>query len=297
MPFSGRDDPAGGDASQEKAVTNAPAPAAPAGPPPWAGPQAVTGEAEFLRGEYAAALPRLTGAFQEGDPRAAYYMRVILQYGLQGGVPDGAGSGSASQAMAARYQDIKTLASTAHESQRPIYNAALAYLQYTGLVPGEKRDPGLAVTHVRYAVSNDFRPALNLLAAIGCEADVSVFFGIWSIGKGDCYKSTLDAAEGGDILAMGNLSALYREGTGTSKDPLRAVSWAHKAALMNPPSARAQNDMGYFYETGTAVSKDAAEARRYYTLAQKRYPLARSNLDRLRKSGKDGPAISSSIDY
>jgi TPR repeat protein len=132
---------------------------------------------------------------------------------------------------------------------------------------------------------------------MACDEDASALFGLWDYNKRDCYKMTTDAAEKNDVLAMGNLSALFREGIGVDKDPLRAVTWAHKATELKPPSARAQNDMGYYYETGSSVTKDLKEAEKFYTMASKRYPLAKTNLDRLKKKAKDAPSLATNIDY
>jgi TPR repeat protein len=55
--------------------------------------------------------------------------------------------------------------------------------------------------------------------------------------------------------------------------------------------------MGYLYETGSSVTKDLAEAKRDYGLAQASNPLAKSKLKRLNKGGAGAPSISNVIDY
>jgi TPR repeat protein len=86
-------------------------------------------------------------------------------------------------------------------------------------------------------------------------------------------------------LALSNFAALYRQGLGSDQN-------AYYAATGKWPMARAQNDLGYYYETGFGVTKDLVEATRWYSLAAKRaYPLALTNLERLKKK-TTGPAKS-----
>jgi TPR repeat protein len=136
---------------------------------------------------------------------------------------------------------------------------------------------------------------MNLVAAISCEPEPpKILFGLWTPSPKECFKWSMKAAEMGDLLARANLSYIYREGLGTDRDPLRAVNWAHLAATQNPPSARAQNDMGAYHLLGVALSRDPEEARRWFSLAQARYPLAAQNLGRL---GGSDPLMESGISY
>jgi TPR repeat protein len=255
------------------------------------------GEAEFIKGDYRASYPLFLTGYSEGNLRAVFYMRIILEYGLNGVSPNLEEAQRAKNYLAYKYDDLSHLANTSAVVQRPLYHTAIGYLHYNGLVPRSEKNLRQAIIFANYGVSEKFLPAFNLFARVACEEKASTLFGIWNYTKKDCFKITLRAAEYKDILAMGNLSALYREGIGTDKDPLLAVNWAHKAANLSPPSARAQNDMGYFYETGASVSKDVIEAKKYYTLAQGRYPLAKTNLDRLNRGNGGMPSLQSSVDY
>lgn len=260
----------------------------------------IRGEDEFLRGDYVDSYPLLVPSYRQGNLRAVFYMRIILQYGLQGDSPNLEEAERAKAYMALKYNDIYNLSRSSLYVLRPLYYTAMGYLYYNGLVPGSPRDLNHALTHANNAISWDFMPATNLFARITCDEEVSTLFGLLDYDKTDCFDRSLESAQAQDILAMGNVSALYREGIGTNKDPLQAVNWAHLAAHRIPPSARAQNDMGYYYETGASVSKDIEEAKRYYALAEKRYPLAKINLDRLSKGTKGPggpPSLSQEIDY
>ena len=54
-------------------------------------------------------------------------------------------------------------------------------------------------------------------------------------------------------------------GDGVSKDPAEAVRWYRKAAEQG--DAQAQNDLGRCYATGTGVPQDAVEAVAWYRKA------------------------------
>jgi TPR repeat protein len=291
MPFFGGDSPP---PEPEEASIGREADPAPRGPD---GDVAAPGEAEFLRGEYQAAWPLLLQPYQEGNLRAVYLMRIMLEHGLHGAPPAPEDAQGAERFLALRYGELHGLAERSHAALKPLYHAALGHLYHKGLAPGTPRDKDAAVSEARFAMEAGFLPAYNLYAAIGCAADQGGLFGILKTGESDCFAATRRAAERSDVLAMGNLSALYREGVGTGKDPLKAVSWAYLASQKNPPSARALNDLGYFYETGEGVSRDLQEAKRHYSLAKNRYPLAKRNLDRLNKKEKSPPLLASGIDY
>ncbi|MDR2339999.1 MAG: hypothetical protein LBF40_07700 [Deltaproteobacteria bacterium] len=289
--FFGKDDPPAAAQGGAPAVQSQ---ALPEGAPAKDGK--IPGEDQYLKGYYAAAFPPIATAYQGGNVRAAFYMRIMLQYGLHGQPPNPAEAERAARVMVARYADIQRLAKSGPLDLRPLYHTALAYLSYNALIPGKERDVSLAAGEAGYAVSDGFLPAYNLYAHIACN-EGSGILGFLSLSKGSCFSTTSKAAGASDLLAMGNLSYLFREGVGTDKDPMRAANWAHIAANKIPPSPRAQNDMGYFYETGASVTKDLAEAKRYYGLAEARYPLAKRNLERLNKGGAGTPAISNEIDY
>jgi TPR repeat protein len=199
--------------------------------------------------------------------------------------------------MALRAHEIQALSGSAPAHLRGLYHAAIAQLAYHSLIPGSGGDLRLALGRSKTASSDGFTPAMNLYAHIACLEDDSGILGFLKPDKGDCFETTLRAAEAKDILAMGNLSYLYREGVGTARNPMMAASWAHLAANRAPPLPRAQNDMGYYYETGVPVSRDLTEAKRYYGLARGSYPLAQANLDRLSGKGGGGPLVAATVDF
>jgi hypothetical protein len=235
--------------------------------------------------------------YQQGNLRAVFYIRIMLQHGLHGQPPSPDFARQAADYMALRIGDLRWLTARGEIPLRPLYHTALGYLALNGLYPGSPKDVKEAVIQTKYGTAEDFTPAINQYAHIGCTEDASLLFGLFSIDKSTCFSSSLKSAEAGDVLGMGNVSALYREGIGTGKDPLQAVSWAYKAATLNPPLARAQNDMGYYYETGSSVSKSEEQARKYYAAAAPRYPLAKTNLDRIGKKGGGAPSVTADIDY
>jgi TPR repeat protein len=258
-------------------------------------PDFIPGEEEFQNGNYAASIPGLLAAFYAGHPRAPYYARIIFEHGLDGRPPNPAEARKALQIMTLRYVDAKRYARQGPGSKRALFQATLGLLHYKGLVPGQARDVTRARKWAETAAGSGFTPAMDLSASVICDSGMTSGFLGFGSGPGDCFSWTLKAAEKGDILAMANLSYLYRDGVGTPRDPLRAVSWAHKAATMNPPSPRAQNDMGAYYLLAQAVSPDPTEAGRWFSLAQGRYPLARRNL--AKAAGGGAPELETDIDY
>jgi TPR repeat protein len=75
----------------------------------------------------------------------------------------------------------------------------------------------------------------------------------------------LARAEAGDAEAQRNLGVRYATGRGVSKDDAEAMRWFRLAA--DQGHASAQFDLGVRYVTGRGVSKDDAEAMRWYRLA------------------------------
>jgi TPR repeat protein len=258
-------------------------------------PEVLPGEEDFLNGNYASSIPLLLKAFYQGNTRGAFYARIIFQYGLDGSAPNLPEAEKALQVLTLRYKDIQKHSRQGPNSRRSLYQAALGLLYYKGLVPGQAKNLESARKWAEVAANSGFTPAMDIAAAIICDpSPPKGFLGIGTANPDNCFDWSMKAAEKGDILAMGNLSYLYREGIGTDKDPLKAVYWANKATSMNPPSARAQNDMGSYHIQNQGISQDFTEARRWFSLAQARYPLARQNLANI---GKSAPAVQNSIDY
>ena len=72
-------------------------------------------------------------------------------------------------------------------------------------------------------------------------------------------------AEKGNAVAQNNLAALYATGDGVTKDLAQAKKWYEKAAEQG--YAIAQHNLGGLYETGQGVDKDPATAAVWYALA------------------------------
>jgi TPR repeat protein len=258
-------------------------------------PEKIPGEDAFLKGDYATAIPLIMDSFSHGNVRAAFYARIIFENGLDGRASDPAGSQKALDIMVLQFQDIRTLAYRSPGAVRPLYQTALALLYYRGLVPGAGENNLLEARRLAStAAKAGFIPAMNLTAAIACDKNPPKVFGFYRVDSDECYDWTQEAAETGDLLAMTNLSYLYRDGVGTNRDPLMAVNWAHQAASHHPPSRRAQNDMGCYHIIGEALSQDLEEAKVWFTQAATTYPIAQINLERL---GQGTPLMESVINY
>ena len=76
-------------------------------------------------------------------------------------------------------------------------------------------------------------------------------------------------AEKGDPEAQSNLGACYGHGAGVTKDYAEAVKWYRKAAEQNYASA--QNNLGSCYLKGNGVAKDVAEALKLYRRAAEQH--------------------------
>ena len=74
--------------------------------------------------------------------------------------------------------------------------------------------------------------------------------------------STKTKAEQGVADAQYNLGVCYANGIGVTKDEAEAVKWYHKSAEQGV--ADAQYNLGVCYNHGTGVTKDEAEAVKWY---------------------------------
>src|SRR6516225_3097140 len=72
-------------------------------------------------------------------------------------------------------------------------------------------------------------------------------------------------AESSDALAQYNLGMGYYKGLGVTKDAAEAVKWYRKAAEQG--FAKAQFALGFCYGNGLGVVKDVAEAVKWYQKA------------------------------
>jgi TPR repeat protein len=256
------------------------------------------GEKLFQEKKYTEALSVLTRERASGNLRAAFYERLILESGIDGLLPRPVQAREALTLLTLKFSELKRLAENDVEGSA-VYLTAIALLYYRGLAPGSGTDLESALNFVQQAAKRDFTPAMNLATKINLEPEApKTLFGLYNNAPSEAFNYSLKAAAAGDILAMGNLCALYRQGLGTTKDLLKAASWARKAADQTPPSMRAQNELGWFYEEGMAVTLDLPEAERWYQMAAKRgYPPAQLNLKRLKNKDKTSPALSNEIDY
>src|SRR3546814_7749698 len=79
------------------------------------------------------------------------------------------------------------------------------------------------------------------------------------------FRSTRRAAEQGEARAQSNLGLFYMKGEGVSRDPAEAARWWRAAA--DQGLSQAQFNLGVLYEQGEGVAVDYAEAARWYGLA------------------------------
>lgn len=75
----------------------------------------------------------------------------------------------------------------------------------------------------------------------------------------------LKEAEGGNVNAQRVLGWTYELGVGVNKDAAEAVKWYRKAAEQGV--AGAQNNLGYMYKDGDGVIKDLVEAHAWFNVA------------------------------
>ncbi|MDR0548349.1 MAG: sel1 repeat family protein [Deltaproteobacteria bacterium] len=250
------------------------------------------GEAEFLAQNYAAAAPLIDQAAAKGNLRAIFYRRLLSQRGLDGGPLKLYLAQKDLNYLSSRYQDLLRLEKDSPAEERPLYQTALATLNFLGLNPEKKADLSKALDLATLAAEAGFIPAMNLLSALTLTAAQDPNAGFFVGGEKACFDWAQKGADLNDPVALSNLAALYRQGLGSDQNAYYAASLTHAAATGKWPMARAQNDLGYYYETGFGVTKDLVEATRWYGLAAKRgYPLALTNLERLKKKTK-GPAKS-----
>lgn len=95
-------------------------------------------------------------------------------------------------------------------------------------------------------------------------------------------------AESGDANAQRQLGWSYQIGDGVSKDLAEALKWYRKSAAQG--NASAQNDLGNFYENGWGVAQDYVEAMKWYLLsANQGLSYGQHNLASLFYAGHDTP--------
>ncbi len=88
-------------------------------------------------------------------------------------------------------------------------------------------------------------------------------------------------AEQGDAEAQFSLGFCYDDGRGVAKDAVEAVKWYRKAAEQGHPEA--QFNLGYCYANGQGVGKDKVEAYAWFGMAAKADSDAAESRNLLRK--------------
>jgi TPR repeat protein len=102
------------------------------------------------------------------------------------------------------------------------------------------------------------------------------------------YRLTKVQAEKGSAKAQNVLGYLYQSGQGVERDYAEALRWYMKAA--NQGDAEAQNNVGVMYENGHGVWQDYSEAANWYARAAKQgIPRAQNNLGILYAVGRGVP--------
>lgn len=254
----------------------------------------------FHRGQYRAAYAALWPAISAGDPEAAFYGLVIRRNGLDGRAPAEPSEMAALwNILASRADQMRREAGEAGipTAREQVLRTALAQLEYFGPVapawppnPGDPARNGRAQVpygHLNATVLR-FTPAMNFLAFVDIDSPGGNHSG--------AFNRSLQAAEAGDYLAMGNVAWLYRDGLGTEKNNIRAAHWARKGCRSNPEISRNQNEMGYFYESGRGVTQDLKEAARWYEKSSAQGHLAgRLNALRLKSKSPSGPVLDNRI--
>ncbi|MGL4207996.1 MAG: tetratricopeptide repeat protein [Candidatus Adiutrix sp.] len=257
-----------------------------------------TGPALFKAGQFSEASKVLFPQINTGDLVAVYYVLLIGRNGLDGRPPNLVQIQNLWEILALRGEFMRAALVTGglNVETEMVYRTALAELQYFGpkltswpppprLADEEvRKDLKLALELLLIAEKNNFAPALNLLARLMLEP---------ANGRQTwAFRYTRRAAESGDYLAMGNLSWMFRTGTGVGANNLRAAHWAHQSAQSKPPVARGLNDLAYFYESGRGVTQDLAEAKRWYEKsAAQHHPSGLINNKRLKSGGKQPPTL------
>ena len=90
-------------------------------------------------------------------------------------------------------------------------------------------------------------------------------------------KKIKELAEKGDAISQYNLGWYYANGEGVSKDLAEAAKWYRKSA--DQGNAYAQYNLGWYYANGKGVSKDLAEAVKWFRKsAEQGYAEAQYNL-------------------
>ena len=83
--------------------------------------------------------------------------------------------------------------------------------------------------------------------------------------EGPTVSELLSKAKTGDAIAEYTLGNMYSAGKGVSRDYAEAVKWYRKAAEQG--YVRAQESLGFMYEKGQGIPRDYAEAIKWFRKA------------------------------
>ena len=102
------------------------------------------------------------------------------------------------------------------------------------------------------------------------------------------YRLTRPLAEKGLPKAQNILGYMYQSGQGVGKDYAEALKWYRKAA--DQGDGEGQNNVGVMYENGQGVWEDPSEAVKWYArAAEQGIPRAQNNLGIMYAVGKGVP--------
>jgi len=117
-----------------------------------------------------------------------------------------------------------------------------------------------------------------LLSALGLGGCVRYEQGDAAFQAGDyptAYARWQLLAKFGDARAQNELGWLYQSGLGTDLDPAQAAHWYRRAATQG--LAVAQTNLGILYNDGKGVTRDPREAARWFELAARQGDAAALN--------------------
>ncbi len=133
--------------------------------------------------------------------------------------------------------------------------------------------------------------AMALLLSLAVPAWAGFDEGVAALQRGDfavAFREFKPLAESGDAHAQLNLGVMYARGLGVSRDDAEAVKWYRLAARQD--DAAAQFSLGVAYSEGKGVAPDDATAAQWYHLAAAQgFAKAMNNLGLMYESGRGVP--------
>ena len=110
--------------------------------------------------------------------------------------------------------------------------------------------------------------AMVLVVLLAAPARAGFDEGVAGLQRGDfaaAFREFKPLAESGNARAQFNLGVMHTRGLGVSRDDAEAVKWYHRAAEQG--DAGAQYSLGVMYAEGKGVPRDLARAVEWYRLA------------------------------